>query len=158
MPACTDKFVESEVCCNDDDSLSETGVQPGAEDTVINVTENTNDKKRDNDPKHELNDDKTDVLSDVSDLDWTNDWREPDSREFSQRTDESKQGKESDDINESFDQKELDDSLALADHADSDQNCLALELGSDDGQWGALKGTFLEINKTWKVWRVTDKT
>ena len=79
------------------------------------------------------------LLSEVSD----NGWREPDSRDFSE-LDQSRQT--NDNNNESFDQQNLDDSLAFANQTDSDITQNSTELNSDCGQWGALNGTFMEIN------------
>ena len=92
------------------------------------------------------------VLSDVSDLDWTNDWREPNSREISdldrtrQTDDNLKEGNDS--SNESFDHKNLDESLAFDDHTDSDTtyNSISSDLNNDCEQSGALTGTFMEVN------------
>ena len=92
------------------------------------------------------------VLSDISDLDWTNDWREPDSRENSdldrtrQTDDNLKEGNDS--SNESFDHKNLDESLAFGDHTDSDTThySISSDLNNDCEQSGALTGTFMEVN------------
>lgn len=79
-------------------------------------------------------------LSGVSDLDWTNDYSGPYSRNISdlnqtgQTDDNLKQG--NDTISESFDQRNPDDSLAFGDQNDSGttQNSPASELRGDCDQ------------------------